>query len=277
MSSERGRGGDRSPAGRSTTPGAPPPAPDELLESVVGATLDLIARARTPLAAEQVVCDLIGTVELAAPPASTWPQRAELRDLVVSQVIAAVQLQRNSAALALLRVCSVLGSPATRAAAATAARRVAAAGVRDRVWAADLGRPRGVRAWWYADAEGRQESVGVLFEYGTREHAVTVLIDHTAGGGILDCWTAEGREARELRHQTEALVAREPSHEFADIELGEAAVLLAAAVAAPVCPREMIQMEAVAGGIELVRARAELLTLETRAAIRRRRGPRTPQ
>jgi hypothetical protein len=246
-----------------------------LLAGVVGGVIDLVARARTPLAAEQVVCDLLGMIAMGARPGTGAAEPAATMDILLEQVIGSAQSHGTSGALALLRTCAVLGPRSSRGAAAAAAGQLAGAGVRDRVWANDIGHPRGVRAWWYADRAGRQESVGVLFEYGAREHAVTVLIDHVAGGGIKDCWVSEGREARDLRHQTEALVLREASHEFADIDLGEAADLLAAAVAAPPCPDRPEQVECVAVYLELVRSRAEQLTEDTRATGRRRRGARS--
>ncbi len=62
----------------------------------------------------------------------------------------------------------VLGEASTRMAAA--AEQLAAAGVEDRRWAAIVGRTRLVRAWWYGDVFGHQESVNLLFDYAHREH-----------------------------------------------------------------------------------------------------------
>lgn len=46
-----------------------------------------------------------------------------------------------------------------------------------------VGRPRPLRAWWYANVFGNQESVNLLFDYAHREHCLSVLIEHPLGGG----------------------------------------------------------------------------------------------
>jgi hypothetical protein len=117
-------------------------------------------------------------------------------------------------ALALLRVCSVLGPAKSRNAARESAGRLAAAGVADRPWAGRVGRPVMLRAWRYGDVFGAQSSVGVLFDYRGREHVVMVLVDHLLGGGVKDCWVSEGRAAKDMRNSVAAAMAGEPDTFF---------------------------------------------------------------
>jgi hypothetical protein len=241
--------------------------PGALIAGVVRSVLTMVSRARTPLAAELVVCGLLGMTEQGAD--ADPSRRSDLRTDVLAQVIGAAEQDGSAAALALLRTCSVIGPEASRSAAAAAAQRLAASGVRDRTWADEVGSPRAIRAWWFGDRDGGAESVGVLFEYGPREHAVTVLIDHGSGGGIQDCSVSEGRQAHDLRHDTADLVAGRPGHAFADLDLVEAAQLLQSALEVPPCPRGPEQIAALADHLELVRARSERLTAQVAEPRRR--------
>jgi uncharacterized protein YbjT (DUF2867 family) len=104
---------------------------------------------------------------------------------------------------------------------------------------------------------GVQYSVGVLFDYQGREHALMVLVDHELGGGIKDCWVCEGRAAKEMRNTVAAAMAGEPETIFEDIDAGDVAELLGSALTNPRCPEQADQIEDVANHLYLVRARGE--------------------
>ncbi len=216
-----------------------------------------IAEARDPLAAELVLCAAFGALEAGLPNDADEQRRLEALTLMLGEVIGHAQALASVDALALLRVCSVLGPATTRASADEGARRLAAAGVADRSWAGTVGRPAMLRAWRYGDVFGEQYSVGVLFDYRGREHALMVLVDDVLGGGIKDCWVSEGRSAKAMRNTVAAAMAGKPEAVFEDIDATAVAGLLGAALTNPPCPEQDDQIEDVADLLYLLRARVE--------------------
>jgi hypothetical protein len=237
----------------------------EAVVAIAREAVGAVGEARHALAAELAVSGLLGMLELAAPPEATGRDRAAARDDLLGELIGWAVADASPAALAFLRVVAVLGEASTRMAASAAAEQLAAAGVEDRRWAAMVGRPRLVRAWWYGDVFGHQESVNLLFDYAHREHCVCVLIDHRLGGGVKDCWISEGRVAGGLRARSAAEMAASPVALFEDVEARRAVQLLRAALAHPTCPREADQVQDVAANLEILRARLSLI--EDEAAV----------
>ena len=234
----------------------------EALVAIAREAVRVVGTARSALAAEQAVSHLLGMADQAAPPEATDQDRAAARNDLLAGLIAWAVSDASPAALAFLRVAAVLGEASTRDAASAAAQRLAAAGVTDRRWAAVVGRPRLVRAWWYGDVFGVQESVNLLFDYNHREHSVCVLIDHQLGGGVKDCWIAEGRAATGLPARMSAMMADRPEAGFGDIDAARAVEVLHASLAQPACPEQPDQIEDVAANLEILRARVSLIAQE---------------
>ena len=232
---------------------------DTAVEGLVALMLAAMSRCRRPLDAELAVCEGLAPVDQAAPDEATPEQRREARRSLTTQVMARTALAADPDALALLRVCAVLGEPAVRALARSTADALAAAGVPERPWARLVGRPRALRAWRYGDLFGSQESVCVMFGYNAREHVVSVLIDHRRGGGVKDVWLSDGRAARSLRTTMAEAMSGEPACFIEDVELTRAAVLLRGALDEPPCPEQPDQVEDVAAYLPLLRARTALL------------------
>jgi hypothetical protein len=218
-----------------------------------------VGTARHALAAERAISGLLGMVDLAAAPEATGQDRAAARDDLLSALIGWAVSDASPAALAFLRVVAVLSGASTRTAASAAAEQVAARGAADRRWAVIVGRPRLVRAWWYGDVFGHQESVNLLFDYAHREHCVCVLIDHRLGGGIKDCWISEGRVAGGLRARSASQMAASPVSLFEDVDARRAVQVLQIALAHPTCPREADQIQHVAANLGILRARVALI------------------
>ena len=216
-----------------------------------------IAEARSPLAAELIMCGAFAAVDAGLPDDADEEERLDALTTLLGQIIGHAQELATVDALALLRVCSVLGPATSRAAAGRGAAQLAAAGVADRPWAGRVGHPTMLRAWRYGDLIGAQSSVGVLFDYRGREHALMVLIDHMLGGGIKDCWVSEGRPAKEMRDTVAAAMASNPTTLFEDIDAVAVAGLLGSALANPPCPEQTDQIEDVAKYLYLVRARVD--------------------
>jgi hypothetical protein len=233
---------------------------DGLIGVATATLLAAIAESRNALAAELVLCAALGAVENGLPDDADEQERLEALALMLGQVIGHAEMTASAEALALLRVCSVLGPAKSRSAARESAGRLAAAGVTDRPWAGRVGRPEMLRAWRYGDVFGAQSSVGVLFDYRGREHAVMVLVDHLLGGGVKDCWVSEGRAAKDMRNSFAAAMAGNPDTFFEDINAATGAALLGSALACPPCPEQADQIEDVNNHLHLVRARVEHLT-----------------
>jgi hypothetical protein len=234
----------------------------EAVVAIAREAVRVVGKARSALAAEQAVSQLLGMADQAAPPGASDEDRAAARNDLLGGLIAWAVSDASPAALAFLRVAAVLGEASTRQLALSAAERLAAAGVEDRRWAAVVGRPRLVRAWWYGDVFGVQESVNLLFDYNHREHCVCVLIDHVLGGGVKDCWVAEGRAAAGLRARMAAMMADRPEAGFDDIDAERAAQVLRASLDQPACPEQPDQIQDVAANLEILRARVSLIAQE---------------
>jgi hypothetical protein len=247
----------------------------ETVVAIACEAVGAVGAARHALAAELSVSGLLRMVELAAPPEATGRDRAAAREDLLGELIGWAVSDASPAALAFLRVVAALGEASTRIAASAAAEQLAAAGVADRRWAAIVGRPRLVRAWWYGDVFGHQESVNLLFDYAHREHCVCVLIDHRLGGGVKDCWISEGRVAGGLRARSAAEMAASPVALFEDLDPRRAAQSLRAALANATCPQEADQIRDVAANLEILRARVADRG-RSRCADELLRSPRRP-
>ncbi len=231
----------------------------ELAGSIARPLMREVYASRTALAAELVVSELMGMSRLACPPATSWDEKSEVVDALMSDVTAVAAADGSPPALALLRVIAVLAAPGVSGEAEKAAHGLADAGVADRPWARYLGRPKFVRAWQCRDIFGSQESVAAMFDYGSREHVASVLIDHPLGGGVKDCWIAQGKRARSLRALTAERMSDNPMSFFEDLNMGKAHDVLSAALANDPCPEQVDQVRDVFAYLPLVAARVVLL------------------
>jgi Plasmid pRiA4b ORF-3-like protein len=231
----------------------------ELIAEVATSMIKGLAGARHPLAAELVLASMLGILGEGLPPELDDVERAAAISELLSGLIDYCERLASPEGLGFLRLASIQGPAPTRAAADEALHRLAERGVGDLRWAESVGAPTLLRAWRYGDVYGSQSSIGILFAYRHREHALCVLIDHGLGGGIKDAWIAEGRDARGLRDDVAATMAAEPTAIFEDPTGREALDGLRAALAAPPCPEQPDQIEDVAAHLYLVHARAQQL------------------
>jgi hypothetical protein len=231
----------------------------DLAKAVTDSLAAEIARVRTPLAAEMVLCEAFRLIAHGTPENADDQERVEAETALLHQVIEHAEFAGTPDALGLLRVCTTLGPNATRSAAREAADRTAGNGAADRSWAALVGHPDLLRAWHYGDVFGSQASVGALFDYRGREHILMVLIDHGLGGGVKDSWVAEGRRARGMRDEIAAKMAGDDEAFFEDVDAAALAQLLEIALAQAPCPEQPDQIDDVAAYLHLTRSRTEHL------------------
>jgi hypothetical protein len=230
-----------------------PVAIEQTVDGVLAEAAQVLGRVEDPVDAELWGSDLLGALAAsAAGPAS-------LAGALTGSLVPAAEAASTPESLALLHVFAAVGSPAVRAAAGQAAARLSAHGVADPPWAGTLGSPRVGDCWHYADVGGRQESLTMTFAYGSRQHALCVLIDHGRGGKIRDAWVAK---AAELRAETAKAAGGDPLVVFEMIDAADAVRRLELAVRAGECPEQPDQVDDVAAHRALVRARLDLLTTD---------------
>jgi hypothetical protein len=211
---------------------------------------------RRPLDAEMWASELLGMLELGAPDDSTAEEREAVTLNLATRMADYALDQDSPTGLAILRTLSVIGPAASRQLAREDAQEMVENGFRDRAWMPALGRPDVGRCWRFRDAEGRQESVTVVFGYGKREHTLTVLIDHDLGGGVRDCWVGEDPDAV----LGEARAALEPEGiEVEFIPAEQATSALNSALTRPECPGSAEEIEDIAMTRALLQARVEWL------------------
>jgi hypothetical protein len=184
------------------------------------------------------------------------PVESELSE-VITALIGQAEGHGRPEALAMLRVLAVVGPPEVQSAAAGAADRLVEAGFTDCPWVAGLGRPRVGRCFGYADECGAQEVIGITFAYGDKQHALAVLIDHSRGGGIKDCFPTEHASRIRADYQK---AAKGHGLDFHDYDPAQARAILDRALGKQPCPVESDQIEDVGDYLNLLRARVLLLS-----------------
>ena len=212
-----------------------------------------------PLDAEMWASELLGMLELDASEESTAEEKAEATLNLATRLSEFAVDQESPSGLAVLRTLSVIAPPEARPFAQESATQMVADGLHDQPWVSSLGRPTVGRCWRLRDPEGAQESVTVVFAYGRQEHTLTVLIDHTLGGGVKDCWIGEDPDA--LLAETRAGLASS-GIEIEVVGLDEVTPSLQQALSLPECPQTSDEREDLALGRAIMHARVEhLLTL----------------
>ncbi|WP_157239745.1 hypothetical protein [Catenuloplanes japonicus] len=240
------------------------PEPGDAVAGLISGFAPLTERGIGALEAEISAYEFLAAMR-AAPHAPTGDDEIEMLIALAGQV----ETHGGPAALAMLRLLAVTGPKRARPAAAQAADRMVAGGLRDRPWVKDLGRPVvGTPAFGYGDDLGSQETVAVTFRYGRRDHAVAVLIDHHLGGGVKDIWAASEPEV--LRDGFRS-ASGQGGIVFRDYTPAEAAAILRRALDRPACPEQPDQVADVEVFLDLLRGRVELLPPSPRADVRRLR------
>jgi hypothetical protein len=233
-------------------------SPAELIAPVYAQAMRAMRGVRTALAAESAAAELLGLVSLAMMSGIAEEEYHDALAHFFSELVGHARRDAKPASLALLRAMGAVAPSPLAEVARETADLLAETGVKDRPWAAIIGRPTPMRCWRYGTPGTGQESVTVTFGYRGQEHAVSVLIDHDLGGGVKDCWVSD--DPNTLWQKTSAQFTRDPRTEFGPIPFARARDVLQAALAAAPCPVEDDQVEDVAAYLPMLRARVGLLT-----------------
>ena len=210
--------------GQPSAAAAPPP--NALFAEMLRAARELLA-VRSPLDAELMVSELLGT---------WWGQRG-VRGTGVEQLIGEGLVdyasgQRSPAALALLSGIALLGTPRQAVKAERAAILLMDEGVPCPAWASHLGEVTPAECYVNPDGYGDQDEVICVFSYkGEEPHALVCVIDYNNGGMIRDGWVTS-QVAKLLGHCRAASSQRGATgrHAFRQVDAPAARRMLEAAL-----------------------------------------------
>jgi hypothetical protein len=140
----------------------------------------LLTRLLTAIGSGDPLQAELETSTFMAIPSATGKADPDRVEAFISKVMVdgAVQMGTPEGA-ALLRLLTLLGSPATRRAASRGLGRLTQAGVYPPDWVTEAGKPVPVQAWRRSDVFGDHEAVAVTFSYGEAEHALVAQVDLT--------------------------------------------------------------------------------------------------
>ena len=236
--SRRSQPGGQPPGGSGSgrRRGAAPP-PNALFAELLRAARELLA-VRSPLDAELMVSELLGT---------WWGQRgggrraATVEQLVGEGLVDYAGEQRSPAALALLSGIACLGTSRQAAKAERAALELIEAGVPRPGWAQHLGAVTPAECYVNPDELGDTDEVICVFSYaGEEPHALVSVVDYNADGMIKDGWVTS-RVSKLLDHCREITSQRgvkgreggegsEARHAFRQVDAGQARHMLETAL-----------------------------------------------
>jgi hypothetical protein len=159
------------------------PSPPDSAAALVSQWEPLLVRGTDPLDAELSGAEFLALLRRGAADPDDLPD-------MLTTLVAQAEQHGGPAALAMLRALAVMAPERVRDQAGAAADRLAAAGLPDRPWVAQLGAPKLSTCFGYSDGIA-QEAVAITFRYGRKRHAVAVLIAYGLGGGVKDVWVTD--------------------------------------------------------------------------------------
>jgi hypothetical protein len=144
---------------------------------------------RSPLDAELMVSELLGTWWGQGAPQAGRRGRADVEELVGEGLVGYAAQQQSPAALALLSGIACLGTPRQAARAEEAALALMEHGVARPGWAEHVGAVAVTECYVNSDVFGDQDEVVCVFSYaGEEPHALVMVVDYNANGMLRDGW-----------------------------------------------------------------------------------------
>lgn len=218
-------------------------SPADTIAAVLTEARLVLAEVSSPLDAELWGSDIIGALGSGSGQADA--------------IAGAAERAATPEAMAALCALSAVSTGPLRSAATAAAGRLAELGISRPAWAESIGTASPGQCWCYGDTIGEQEVVTMTFWYGERGHAVSVLLDHSQGGGIKNAWVGDSAglldRTRQMSQETQGMI-------FEMITQDDARGRMNRAIAAGECPQQPAEKAAVASTRAIVRARVALLS-----------------
>jgi hypothetical protein len=221
-----------SPQSRRSQPSAAAaPPPNALFAEMLRAARELLA-VRSPLDAELMVSELLGTWWGQRAPAGYYSRGTGVEQLIGEGLVDYASTQRSPAALALLSGIALLGTPRQAVKAERAAILLMDEGVPCPAWASHLGEVTPAECYVNPDAFGDQDEIICVFSYaGEEPHALVSIIDYNKGGMIRDGWVTS-QVGKLLTHCRTASEQRGSAskHNFRQVDAPTARRMLEAAL-----------------------------------------------
>lgn len=162
-----------------------PAPPNALFAEMLRAARELLA-VRSPLDAELMVSELLGTWWGEHPPRSA---QGDVEELVGEGLVSYAAAQRSPAALALLSGIACLGTPRQAMQAEAAALALIERGVVRPPWAEHVGAVTAGDCYVNSDLFGDRDEVVCVYSYaGEDPHALVMVVDYNGAGMLRDGW-----------------------------------------------------------------------------------------
>ena len=161
----------------------------------------------------------------------------------LQQVLEEAVRSERPEALAMARALAAIGPKPVRAAAVSAAERLAGSGLTDMPWVAALGTGQLVEAKATPAVNARLPVLTLTFRVAGDLVTFGLQFDASKGNGIQDCWLGTDLRSRGLRKVSKVAAGR----------------MLSPALAAPICPTDADQVERLRSVLPLVRVREQLV------------------
>ena len=207
-----------------------PAPPNALFAEMLRAARELLA-VRSPLDAELMVSELLGT---------WWGERSprssagDVEELVGEGLVSYAAQQRSPASLALLSGIACLGTPRQAMQAEAAALAQIEGGVVRPSWAEHVGMVTAGDCYVNSDMFGDRDEVVCVFSYaGEEPHALVMVVDYNAGGMLRDGWVTSQVDRLLERCQAASSAGAGPPTRvtFSQVESPQARRLLETALA----------------------------------------------
>jgi hypothetical protein len=164
------------------------PPPNALFAEMLRAARELLAL-RSPLDAELMVSEMLGTWWGQRAPRTSAHHRADLEELIGEGLVEYAGRDASPAALALLSGIACLGTPRQAALAEKAGLALIERGVARPAWSEHVGAVAAADCYVNSDIFGDCDEAVCLFSYaGTDPHALVMVVDYNAGGVLRDGW-----------------------------------------------------------------------------------------
>ena len=207
-----------------------PAPPNALFAEMLRAARELLA-VRSPLDAELMVSELLGTWWGERSPRST---AGDVEELVGEGLVSYAAQQRSPASLALLSGIACLGTPRQAMQAEAAALAQIEGGVVRPSWAEHVGMVTAGDCYVNSDMFGDRDEVVCVFSYaGEEPHALVMVVDYNAGGMLRDGWVTSQVDRLLERCQAASSAGAGPPTRvtFSQVESPQARRLLETALA----------------------------------------------
>jgi hypothetical protein len=207
-----------------------PAPPNALFAEMLRAARELLA-VRSPLDAELMVSELLGTWWGERPPRSA---QGDVEELVGEGLVSYAAGQRSPAALALLSGIACLGTSRQAMQAEAAALALIERGVVRPPWAEHVGAVTAGDCYLNSDLFGDRDEVVCVYSYaGEDPHALVMVVDYNAAGMLRDGWVTSqvDRLLERCRAASAGADGQPVRASFSEVEAPQARRLLETALA----------------------------------------------